>query len=694
MVAATPLAAQQSSPPEGFAPGSVAAEQSFEQRLFAVPDTASARRMSFDLARVPHMAGTRAQAATRDYVMGQLRAWGLETWAKEYLVYLPQPETVAAWLFAGAGTRAAPLRLDLPEPPLPGTPRLVTRAPQIPTFNAYSADGDVTAEVVYVNYGLIEDYKTLDSLGISVSGKIAITRYGRSFRGIKAREAERHGAAGLVIYSDPQEDGYFRGDVYPDGPMRPAGGVQRGSILNENGDPTTPGYASAPGARRVPEESLPLPRIPVIPMSYGNAGRFLERLKGPSVPQSWQGALAFRYHVGPGPARARLKVKTERGARAMHPIWNTFGMIRGTRYPDQWLVVGGHRDAWGPGARDNISGTVTVLEVARAFATLAQQGIRPARTLVFATWDAEEWGLIGSTEWAEELEDSLRAHVVAYVNEDGTFSGQSFSGAASPSLKPLIRAATRVVPDPEGAGTVYEEWLRGHQGDTAALTLGNLGGGSDFAPFYHHLGIPAGGIGFDGPEGIYHSAYDSYDWMSRFGDPGYKAHQAGARLVGVILARLANADILPLDYVAFGAELTRLVAQLDSGIAEKKWSVRAQGLREALGRFTAAARAFAAARDSALAAGADSARCARANAALMQVERRLTRAEGLATRPWYKSLQFASDVDNGYATVAFPSVSEAIRYGDVATVERELADLVARVGRARVALEEATAALR
>ena len=250
------------------------------------------------------------------------------------------------------------------------------------------------------------------------------------------------------------------------------------------------------------------------------------------------------------------------------------------------------------------------------------------------------------------------------------------------------------MPDPEGEGTVYDEWLRHGKGDTAALTLGNLGGGSDFAAFYHHLGIPAGGIGFDGPEGIYHSLYDSYDWMSRFGDPGYKAHQAGARLVSVILARLANADILPLDYVAFGAELTRLVAQIDSSISEQHWSLSAVALREALGHFTDAARAFAAARDSALGVGADSARCSRANAALMQVERRLTRAQGLASRPWYKSLQFASDVDNGYATVAFPSVSEAIRSGDAATAERELADLVAHVDQARAALEEATAALR
>jgi N-acetylated-alpha-linked acidic dipeptidase len=335
-----------------------------------------------------------------------------------------------------------------------------------------------------------------------------------------------------------------------------------------------------------------------------------------------------------------------------------------------------------------------VLEAARAFAELARQGIRPARTVIFATWDAEEWGLTGSTEWVEEMEDSLLAHAVAYINEDGTFSGPNFSGSGSPSLKPLIRDVTRAVPDPSGPGTVYDVWLRRNKGDTAALTLDNLGGGSDFAGFYHHLGIPAGGIGFDGPNGIYHSMYDSYDWMSRFGDPGYRAHRAGAQLVGVMAARLANAAVLPYDYVAFGTELTRLVAELDSGITRKQWTVSTQGLRDALTRFTEAARAFARARDSALAARAEAAHAQRANAALMQVERRLTRPEGLASRRWYRSLQFASDMDNGYATMAFPSVNEAIRYADAATAERQLTDLVARLDRAREALEDATAALR
>jgi len=402
--------------------------------------------------------------------------------------------------------------------------------------------------------------------------------------------------------------------------------------------------------------------------------------------------LPFHYHVGPGPARARLRVKTERGERGFHKIWNTIGMIRGTRWPDEWVVVGGHRDAWGPGARDNVSGTVSVLETARAFATLAKDGQRPARTVVFATWDAEEWGLIGSTEWVEELEDTLRAHVVAYINEDGTFSGPNFGGSGSPSLKPLFRASAQAVPDPVGPGTVYDVWLKKNNGDTTKLTMGNLGGGSDFSGFYHHVGIPSGGIGFDGPDGIYHSMYDSYDWMSRFGDPGYKAHRAGSQLVAVIMGRLANSDLLPLDYAAFGTEMTGLVAQLDSGITKKQWtsSVSTQALKDALDRFTAVAKAFNASRPATL----DSAKAERVNQALMQVERRLTRPEGLVSRPWFKSLQFAADLDNGYATMAFPSVNEAIRYADAATATKELADLVTRIDQARSALVEAAAALR
>ncbi len=674
----------------GFTRATALRQDTIERRLVALADTVSVRRMSRALSAVPHVAGTPAQAATRDSVVAWMRSWGLETWVKTYSVYIPRPDTVEAWIIRRPG--AAAERLVLSEPRVTGDP--ASGGPQVPPYNGYSGYGDVAGEVVFVGYGLPEDFRALDSLGVSVRGRVAIARYGRSFRGIKAREAEKHGAVGLILYSDPEEDGYRQGDVYPDGPMRPAGGIQRGAVRNGNGDPTTPNHASVRGARRVPFDSLDVPRIPVVPMGYGNARRILEGLRGPSVPQEWQGALSFRYHIGPGPVRARLKVTGERGTAGMHDIWNTFGLLRGERFPDEWVIAGGHRDAWTPGAEDNVSGTVGVLEAARALAALAREGIRPARSILFATWDAEEWGLIGSIEWVEEMEDSLLAHAVAYINEDGAVSGSQFGGAASPSLKPLFRDAARAVPAPRDAGTVYDVWRRAHRGDTTRLTFGNLGGGSDFQGFYHHLGIPSGGVGFDGPSGIYHSMYDSYHWMSRFGDPGYRAHRALAALVGVILSRLANAEIVPLDYAAWGRDMRRMVAGLDSAVAGRGSTVSTEGLRDALDRFTAAAGALAGARDTALAGPPDGARATAANRALMQVERRLTRPEGLVSRPWYRSLQFASDLDRGYATMPFPSVGEAIRYADAAAVERELRDLTARLDGARAALDSAAAALR
>ena len=687
LLVAAPLLGQQ----VGFAPSAAARQDSIERALIAVPDTQSARQWTRDLARGPHMAGTPAQAVTRDYVIGLMKGWGLETWTAAYDVFLPQPDTAGLWLISAPG--AAPLALSLAEPAVAGDS--TSAGPQVPAFNGTAASGDVTGEVVYVGYGLIEDYQTLDSLGISVKGRVVIARYGRSYRGIKAREAERHGALALILYSDPAEDGFVRGDVYPKGPMRPWGGIQRGSVLNPDGDPTTPGWASVPGARRVPFDSLDVPHIPVIPIGYGNAERILTALGGPSVPQAWQGGLPFRYHAGPGPAAAHLKLRVEQGARAMHPIWDTFGMIRGAVYPDQWIVMGAHRDAWGPGAADNVSGTTTVLAAARAFAELAKRGIRPARTIIFATWDAEEWGDVGSTEWVEQMADSLQAHAVVYLNEDDMAAGVNFGGAGSPSLKPLVRAATRAVPALDGSGSLYDAWLAAHHGDSSALALDNMGGGSDFAGFYHHLGIPAAEIGFGGAGGVYHSLYDDYEWMNAFGDPRYLAHRTAAQLVAVILARLANAPVVPFDYAAFGSEMRDLVTDLDSGISLKGWTVSTAPVRTALERFTAAGRAFAAARDSALAAGLPPARAGAATRALMQVERRLTRPQGLTyAGAWFKSLQFASDVDNGYATLAFPSVAEAIRYGDAALTTREIADLAARIDAARAALVEARSALR
>jgi N-acetylated-alpha-linked acidic dipeptidase len=341
-----------------------------------------------------------------------------------------------------------------------------------------------------------------------------------------------------------------------------------------------------------------------------------------------------------------------------------------------------------------VSGVVTVLETARAFGELARRGARPARSIIFATWDAEEWGLIGSTEWVEELEDSLQARVVLYINEDDVTTGPHFAAAASPSLKPFIRDLARAVPDPEGGGSVYDGWQIQVSGDTSVLQFDDLGGGSDFAGFTHHLGIASLSVGFEGLGGIYHSMYDTEDWMTRFGDPGYREHRAVAQLVSLATARFANATILPFDYAAFATELTALETRVDSGLAERHWHASTAELKAALARFGATARAFAATRDSALARGVPAPRAARVNHWLMQVERRFTRSQGLAGRPWYRSLEFASDVDNGYSTMVFPSVNEAIRYGTAGSVERELADLTAHVDGARDALAQAAAALR
>ncbi|HXQ28085.1 MAG TPA: M28 family peptidase [Gemmatimonadales bacterium] len=677
LVCRVPAAAQTGFPP-------TATEPALERQLLAVPDTA-ARAMTRDLSRAPHMAGTRAQAATRDYVLKRFGSFGLDTWTKSYTVYLPQPRIVRAWAATGPGARYRAITLD--EPKLSGV------AHPLPPFNAYSGNADTSGDVVYANYGLVGDYRTLDSLGVSVRGKIVLARYGRSFRGIKAREAEARGAAGLVLYSDPEDDGFVRGPVYPTGPMRPPGGIQRGSVLNENGDPTTPGYASVPGAHRVPEDSMALPRIPVIPMGYGNAAGLLRGLTGTEVPGPWQGGLPFHYHAGPGPVRLRLEVVTERGERAMHPIWDAFGMIRGTTFPDEWVVLGAHRDAWGPGAVDNGSGTVAVLEAARALGALARAGERPARSVIFASWDAEEWALIGSTEWVEELEDSLRSRVVAYINEDDVTNGMQFEGTASPCLKPFVREVAQTIPDPEGPGSVYDRWLA-RMGDPGRLGLGDPGGGSDFVPFTHHLGVPMLSVAFAGSSGVYHSAYDDLDWVERFGDPTWRAHRALGQFVGLAALRLANATVLPFDYAAAGTELAALATDLDAGILARGWTVSTGELRNALTALARAGVAFATVRDSALGGALGPARAAQANRWLIEAERRLTRAQGLVGRPWYRSLEFAPDVDDGYGTMAFPSVAEAVRYGDPATTARELADLVAHVAATRDAVERAAQSLR
>ena len=684
-LALVPLDAQQLT---GYSPQNAAAQRAAEAAAIARPDSARAGVLARALADRPHIAGTPAQARTRDLVIEAHRAAGLTAEVREYQIWLPHTIEYGVWRIA-----PNPKALDLREGPIPEDPTSLAH-PEYPTVNGFSGTGDVTGEVVYVNYGLIEDYAQLDSVGVSVRGKIAIARYGRSFRGIKAREAEKRGALALLMYSDPADDGYVQGDVYPEGPFRNERGVQRGSVMNGAGDPSTPGYPSKAGAARIPLDRMPVPRIPVLPLSYGNAVELLKDVRGASIPRGWQGGLAFRYHVGPGPVRARVKVVSDSATAAIKPIWNTYGIIRGTDFPDEMIVIGAHRDAWSPGAGDNVSGTVSVVEAARAVAEQVRNGWRPRRTLVFATWDAEEWGLIGSSEYVEDDSLRLMRGGVAYLNQDGAASGPSFGGGGTPTLRATLRDIAKQVSDPSGAGSVYDVWRR--QGNLAAgdePAMGDPGGGSDFAGFYNHLGIPHSDWGFGGASGVYHSNFDSYTWMERFGDPGYRYHTAAARIGTAMMMRLANADVLPYDYTEFARTMRRYLAPIDRSLEAKGWPGSSAPLAAAIDRMERAAIAFGSARDKALQTSLSRAKQEATNRALLSVERAMTRPEGLRTRPWYRNLIYVADVDNGYSNMVFPSVNEAIRYGDAALFDRELADLVSRFDAATAAIEAARVAV-
>jgi len=689
VLAERPLAAQDLT---GFSRATRERQRQLERAAVAIPTPARASAHSRALSAEPHVAGTAGQARTRDYVIEQMKALGMETEVRSYDIWMPHPTSIRAWRVDGDARE-----LDLREGGVPGDSTLGTTGEVLP-INGYAGSGDVTGEVVFVNYGLIEDYEQLARLGVSVRGKVAIARYGRSFRGIKAREAEKHGAVALIIYSDPQDDGYVRGDVYPEGPMRPPQGIQRGGVANGNGDPTTPGWASRTGATRIAAAEANVPHIPVVPMGYGNAALLLKDVRGTPIPQGWQGALPFRYHVGPGPVKARIAITTDTATHPLKTIWNTFGIIRGRELPDEMVIVGAHRDSWGPGAADNISGTVSVLEAARAVMEQVKKGERPRRTMVFATWDAEEWGLIGSTEYVED--DSLRLlrGAVGYLNQDVSAQGSAFGGGGSPSLRALLRDVAKQIEDPRG-GSVYDRWRAAANlaSDTLEPPMGDPGGGSDFAGFYNHLGIPHADWGFGGGGGVYHSAYDSYAWMNRFGDPGFTYHAMAARVGTVMMLRLANADILPYDYVEYARTMRRYLPSLERAIATAGGGIDVAPLAASFQRMEAAARAFGEARDAALAGTRGSeptpAALRAANAALLGVERALTRPEGLRSRPWFRNLIYAADEDNGYATIVFPSINEALRRADRTLARAELADLASRFDAASRKLEEARASL-
>src|SRR5216684_3609955 len=518
-----------------------AAQTATEARFMVVPDPKLAEEHLRILTQAPHMAGTPEDKATADYVAQKFREAGLDTEIVEYKVWMNYPAEISVDLIAPAGVEMhGPTREHVDHDPFQDDPRVVM------PFNGMSPSGDVEADVVYANYGAPEDFEKLEKLKVDVRGKIVLVRYGQNFRGVKVFVAQEHGAAGVIIYSDPFDDGWRRGDKYPQGPWHPDTAVQRGSVgymFEFPGDPTTPGVASVPSlpeSQRIsPEKSGQLPKIPVTPLSYHDVRQVLEHLGGPESPRDWQGSLPFTYHVGPGPVKVKMHLKQDYQFRT---LWDVIGRVRGSELPDEWVIAGNHRDAWVYGAVDPNSGTAAMLETVHGIGELLRSGWKPKRTIVFGSWDAEEQGLIGSTEWGEQHADEL-ANAAAYFNVDVAVSGPKFGASSVPSLKQFIREVTKAVPSPKG-GTVYEAWGKANKAGagpqeeasggtyrppeaqtTADVPVGDLGSGSDYTVFLQHLGVPSTDIGSTGPYGVYHSAFDNFNWFKKFGDPDFTYEQ-------------------------------------------------------------------------------------------------------------------------------------------------------------------------
>ncbi len=670
-----------------------AAQAKTEQKFLAVPSAELAGQHLKILTAEPHMAATPEDRKTAEYVAQKFRDAGLQTEIVPYRVLLNQPKVVRVEAFDAAGKRimTGPNREHIDGDPFQDNPRVVM------PFNGSSGSGDVTAEVVYANYGRLEDFDQLAAQHIDVKGKIVICRYGANFRGVKVYIAEQRGAAGVLLYSDPQDDGYYKGDAYPDGPWRPESGVQRGSVqylFKYPGDPETPGVASTldlPDSARIPNEKTGnQPRIISIPISYHDAAPILKALKGPGAPLGWQGALPFHYHLGQAGVKVHLVSQQDYQRRT---IWDVIGKIDGTEHPAEWVVAGNHRDAWVFGAVDPSSGTAAMLESVHGVGELLKQGWRPKRTIVFCSWDAEEEGLIGSTEWVEQHAKALE-NAVAYFNTDVAVSGPDFSAEAVPSLKQFIRQLTQVVPSPLG-GTVYSQWLASqsspnqHSAAKAApaaqeVHLGDLGSGSDFTPFFQHVGVPSTDIGSEGPYGVYHSVFDNFAWYTQNADPHFLYLQQMARVFGLEALRMADCDVLPYDYVTYAREITAYLAAAQRKETDASLAPLDFGPAQA-----AAARLAAAAEKAHAMQSAPSGDLAKLNLALRQTETALLSTAGLPNRPWYRHTIFAPGEFTGYSAVAIPGVNEAIDARNLKLAAQQLAVLTQALDRATSALASA-----
>ncbi len=675
--------------PTGFFESSIAAQLAAERVMLDTPTPQKTRRWLAHLTEEAHVAGTPQEKVVAEYVRDRLVEFGLETEIVRYDVFLNHPKEVSLKLIAPVEEE-----LSLMEDVLDVDKDSAAHG-VFPAFHGYGASGDASGQVVYVNYGTPADFKKLEELDISVEGRIALVRYGSVFRGVKVREAENAGAVVEIIYSDPEDDGYMQGDVYPDGPMRHPSAIQRGSVQFlsvQPGDPSTPGYPSRDGATRLSRSQMKtVPQIPSLPISYREAEKILRELGGERVPDEWQGGLPFSYHVGPGGAAVEMSVSMDEGLK---PIFNVFGYVRGSSEPERTVILGNHRDAWTHGAVDPNSGTAAWLETARAVAAAVESGWRPARTIVFASWDAEEYGLVGSVEWGEDRAADLSANALAYLNLDSAVTGPRFGVGGTPSLRDVIRESIARVPEPQEGGTVGEHWEKRQRGEWAESTqvvldqpdaefelhLGQLGSGSDYTVFLDHLGIPSMNFGFGGKYGVYHSIYDNFRWMEKFGDPGFIYHVAAARFYGTLAMRLAAADIAPLRYESYGPALREELDVLRRDVVRKRRSAEEidqdsvlnsdfAAVLGALDTLANAGERFDQAVDAALERG-DTAAASAINTAVLPIERALLTTDGLPARPWFRNVIYAPGLTTGYAPWPFPELRQAVEDDDAALFAR------------------------
>jgi N-acetylated-alpha-linked acidic dipeptidase len=683
--------AGQSAPVRGFPADALAELARREQILRSTPDTSLLHEYIRTMSEDPHHAGSPGSKAVAEYVRDRYLSWGVDTWIEEFQVLLPTPIERHVELLGPNGYVARLEETAFPED------KDAADAGQLPTYNAFSADGDVTGELVFVNYGLPQDYETLDRMGIDVTGKVVIAKYGRSWRGIKPKVAAEHGAIACIIYSDPEEDGYYVDEPYPVGPMRPEHGVQRGSVMDmplHPGDPLTPGWGSSEAARRLDRsEATTIMKIPVLPISYGDAMPLLRALGGPVAPNNdWKGALPITYHVGPGPATVRVALSFDWQVRS---IYDVFARIPGSVYPDQWVIHGNHHDAWVNGAQDPLSGASTVMESVRSFSELVKTGWRQKRTMIFALWDAEEWGLIGSTEWGEEHADELRQNGVAYFNTD-SYSRGWYGVQGSHTLETFFRELARDTRYAETGGTALEalverdlERARNERDSTRArereFKIGALGSGSDYTVFIDHLNIASANIGIGGAQstGIYHSIYDSYDFFMRYHDPTFSYGKTLAGSMAMAMIRMADAPILPFSFSDAALTYADYVSQISS-LADREFgkdSLDMTVLRTAVSELAEAGMEFDAAVEAATAMGSalldgEHGALEEINGLIYKSERDLGIEAGLPRRSWFRHMIYAPGFYTGYGVKTIPAVREAVEQGDLDEA-RQYASLVA-----------------